>query len=162
MEPKTERKRTLKDLLDQIAWRTECNALHEAFIEALEVVGDQDLKTECCMNNVKHIATQNAGIRAKDKTDATELGNLFEEECDKLANDLLGMPGKFRDWLSTQDLKAPRAPKPAVDVVVVMGGDAPECGCPSCTSFREYMRGTHSESPTERPPPPPPAEETAS
>lgn len=153
-----DKKSILQDLLDNLAWRKEGEQLYDAFIDALENIPSRDVKADVCLNTVKYVATQNASARAKDKLDQVELASLFEEECKRFSEDLLKMPGQFREWLASPAGIAEREGRAGatnrapsiVDLLAFMLG--PVCNCERCRSFREDVQ--RSEAPTEAPPPP--------
>ncbi len=156
---------TLKELLDKLAWQRESEALYDAFIEALNTIGDRDIKSDCCLNTVKYMATENARARATDKLNDEEVATLFEEECKRFSGDILSMPGQFREWLKSGGHKEAAAtatePRPShvsiIDIILSSGGIS--CNCPRCREFKKATEA--SETPTEPPPPPPPGEEAA-
>lgn len=167
-QPK-EKKSPIKELLDKLAWQRESEALYDAFIDSLNLIGDRDIKSDCCLNTVKYMATQNASARAKDPNDDVEVAALFEEECQRFSADLLKMPGQFREWLASRDGQGRKEAKPGINVAIIdiaIGASGITCNCPRCRQHRsavdeELKKADASETPTEVPPPPPPAGEEA-
>lgn len=152
---KDQRYEEFRALLDKLAWQKKAEALYDAFIEALEEIPSRDVKSDCALNVVKYMATKNASARASNKLDEAEVATLFEEECKRFSDDLLAMPGQFREWLAktSAEERETQARPPLVDVLVaVLRGGV--CDCPRCRSFREDVQGARAEAPTERPPAP--------
>lgn len=157
---------SIKDLLDKMAWMQEANALHDAFIDALNTIPSREIRTECCLNTVRYMATQCACARASDKLNGEELANLFQEECQRFSDELLTMPSQFREWLKSDDGK--RGVDSARDILerkkdenvtlmdVIISGATISCNCPRCRAFAKASV-EESETPTERPPAPPEA-----
>ena len=150
----------IKDLLAKLDWQRDAEALYEAFIEALELIPDVDIRTEVCMNTVRHIATKKATVRVTADGGDEELASIFEDECATLAADMLAMPGQFRKWLKRNPYRkgTPRATARVAtgiaDLLSVLGG--PVCDCERCTAFRASVGESAAETPTEVPPPPDP------
>lgn len=154
--------KSLKELLDKLAWQRDAEALYEAFIEALVSIPDRPIQTEVCMNTVRYMATQNACACVTAGGNDEELASVFEVECNRLASDMLAMPGQFREWLKktagrTRDFTPGKraSAEPAasvVDLLSILGGAA--CDCERCQAFRAAVGESSSETPTEVPPPP--------
>ena len=140
--------KSLKDLLDKLAWQKESEALFDAFIEALEAIPDRAIKSETCMNTVRHAATKNATARTRVESSDDEVAGLFEEECKRFSAEMLEMPGQFRTWLKANP-KANRVTEPRatgasrdtrtaiIDILIGIGeSGGPVCDCERCVAFR--------------------------
>lgn len=168
-EAKEARSNPIKELLDKLAWQREAEGLYDAFIDALGTIGDRDIKSDCCLNTVKFMATQNASARAKNKDDDEEVAVLFEEECKRFSDDLLKMPSQFREWLKSADREeAKRREGSHAGIAIlelILSSNGIVCNCVRCREFAKATEGPEgseeAESPTEPPPPPPPAGQEA-
>jgi hypothetical protein len=141
-------------------------ALYEAMIKTLDEIPDMDVRSDVAFNLMKYMATERAKASSKDNKDWQELSNLFEAECKRVSDELLSLPGQFREWMKQDEERAKRSSGAGgnvgvIEIIAIQGMPTSladslivTCDCEDC---RRYRRGEspldESEAKTEPPPP---------